>query len=61
MQQYINNYRLKMIEHRLRRSDMRMGEIVQELGFTDESHLNKFFRKQKGMSPTAFRKAHMSA
>lgn len=50
-----------MIEHRLRRSDMRMGGIVQELGFTDESHLNKFFRKQKGMSPTAFRKAHMSA
>ncbi|HEY1164073.1 MAG TPA: AraC family transcriptional regulator [Chitinophaga sp.] len=61
MQQYINNYRLKMVEHRLIHSDMRMGEIVQELGFTDESHLNKFFRKQKGLSPTAFRKAHISA
>lgn len=61
MQQYINNYRLKMVEHRLLHSDMRMGEIVHELGFTDESHLNKFFRKLKGVSPTAFRKAHISA
>jgi AraC-like DNA-binding protein len=60
MQQYINSYRLKMVEHRLLHSDMRMGEIVYELGFTDESHLNKFFRKQKGISPTAFRKARQT-
>lgn len=58
MQQYITNYRVKMIEHRLMHSNMRMGEIVTELGFTDESHLNKFFRKQKGVSPTAFRMAN---
>lgn len=56
MQQYITGYRMKMIEHRLMHSDMRMGEIVEELGFTDESHLNKFFRKQKGVSPTVFRR-----
>jgi AraC-like DNA-binding protein len=61
MQQYISNYRLKMVEHRLLHSDMRMSEIVDELGFTDESHLNKFFRKQKGLSPTAFRKARRQA
>src|SRR6186713_2060917 len=41
MQQYITSYRVKMIEHRLMHSNMRMGEIVTELGFTDESHLNK--------------------
>lgn len=58
MQQYITGYRMKMIEHRLMHSDMRMGEIVEELGFTDESHLNKFFRKQKGVSPTVFRKTN---
>lgn len=58
MQQYITGYRMKMIEHRLMHSDMRMGEIVEELGFTDESHLNKFFRKQKGVSPTVYRKTN---
>lgn len=56
LQQYISNYRLKLVEARLRRSDRRMNEIADELGFTDESHLNKFFRKQKGVSPTAYRK-----
>ncbi|GAB3933825.1 helix-turn-helix transcriptional regulator [Larkinella terrae] len=56
MQQYITNYRVKLIENRLQHSDMRITEIAQELGFTDESHLNKFFRKQKGRSPSAFRK-----
>lgn len=37
-------------------SDMRMGEIVAEFGFTDESHLNKFSRKNKGIRPAVFRK-----
>ncbi|MCK8494841.1 AraC family transcriptional regulator [Spirosoma sp. RP8] len=56
LQQYITNYRTKLIEARLLHSAMRINEIAAELGFTDESHLNKFFRKQKGLSPTVFRK-----
>ncbi|WP_428659812.1 AraC family transcriptional regulator [Runella sp.] len=57
MQQYITNYRVKLIEVRLQRSDLRINEIADEMGFTDESHLNKFFRKQKGVSPSEFRKS----
>lgn len=56
MQQYVTNYRTKMIENRLLHSDMRITEIAFELGFTDESHLSKFFKKQKGMAPSEFRK-----
>ena len=56
MQSYLNNYRTTLIEHRLKHSDKRMNEIVLELGFTDESHLNKFFRNQKGLSPREYRK-----
>ncbi|GAB3342824.1 AraC family transcriptional regulator [Larkinella ripae] len=56
MQQYVTHYRLKLIEARLQHSDLRITEIARELGFTDENHLNKFFRKQRGHSPTAFRK-----
>lgn len=56
MQQYITNYKTKLIEHRLQFSDKRINEIANEFGFTDESHLNKFFRKQKGDSPKAYRK-----
>ena len=56
MQQYITNYKLKMIETRLIYSDLRLNEISSEFGFTDESHLNKFFRKYRGKSPSEFRK-----
>ncbi len=55
MQQYIAGYKTKLIEHRLRFSGKRINEIADEFGFTDESHLNKFFRKQKGRSPKEYR------
>lgn len=55
MQQYIASYRLKLIETRLLHSNLRINEIATELGFTDESHLNKVFRKHRGVSPKEFR------
>jgi AraC-like DNA-binding protein len=60
IQQYIINYKLKLVETRLQHSDMRINEIVYELGFTDESHLNRLFKKHKGLTPTAFRKQQQS-
>lgn len=56
MQEYVSNYRAKMIENRLIHSNMRMSEIVGEFGFVDESHLNKFFKKHTGLTPSEFRK-----
>jgi AraC-like DNA-binding protein len=58
LQQYVTNYKLKLIENRLLHSDMRIIEIAQELGFTDESHLNRIFKKHKGVNPTHFRKTN---
>jgi AraC-like DNA-binding protein len=56
LQEYIANYKLRLIEARLLNSDMRINEIADELNFSDESHLNKVFRKHKGMNPSEFRK-----
>ena len=56
LQEYIVNYKLRLIEARLLNSDMRINEIADELNFSDESHLNKVFRKHKGMNPSEFRK-----
>ena len=58
MQQYILNYKMKMVESRLLHSEMRISEIVEELGFTDESHLNRLLKKYKDCNPTDFRKKH---
>lgn len=58
LQQYITSYKLKLIETRLQYTDKRMSEIAYEFGFTDESHLNRIFKKYKGENPTAFRKRY---
>ncbi|MTH15823.1 AraC family transcriptional regulator [Flavobacterium sp. LC2016-01] len=56
LQDYIAKYRIKLVENRLLYSDLRVGEIADELGFNDESHLNKIFKKHKGTTPSLFRK-----
>ena len=61
LQGYIANYKVRLIEARLLHSNMRINEIAIELHFTDESHLNRTFKKIKGMSPTAFRKQYLTA
>ena len=56
LQNYISNFKMRLVETRLLHSDMRINEITYELGFSDESHLNRAFRKYKGMNPSEFRK-----
>ena len=56
LHQYITNYKLKLVETRLLYSSLRINEIAFELNFTDESHLNRIFKKYKGISPSDFRK-----
>ncbi|WP_025761766.1 AraC family transcriptional regulator [Dyadobacter tibetensis] len=43
-------------KRRLLYSDDNLAEIAYELGFTDPSHFNKFFRKQTGVLPGLYRK-----
>ena len=50
LKKYIINYKLKIIETKLKYTDMHYSEIASELGFTDASHLNKTFLSYKGMS-----------
>lgn len=59
IQSFISNYKIRLIQHRLRFSDMRINEIVEEFGFSDESHLNKFFKKHRNISLTGYRKANI--
>jgi len=61
MQQYITNYKLRLVETRLLYSDLRVNEIAWELNFTDESHLNRMFKKYKGLTPSEFRRQGKAA
>jgi AraC-like DNA-binding protein len=56
LQTYVNNYKMRLIELRLLNSDMRINEIAYEFNFSDESHLNKAFKKFKGIGPSEYRR-----
>jgi AraC-like DNA-binding protein len=54
-QDYLLDYRLKLVETYLRYSSVRLSEIAYELQFSDESHLSKLFKKYRNMTPKEFR------
>jgi AraC-type DNA-binding domain-containing proteins len=56
---YVNDYRLNLIQTRLTIPTVSLPQIVDEFGFTDESHLNKFFKNHKGLTPKVYRKLHL--
>lgn len=56
LQGYISSSRIKLVGQRLTQSSLTISEIAAELGYTDESHLSRQFRKHHGTSPSAFRK-----
>ncbi|AJA70643.1 helix-turn-helix transcriptional regulator [Myroides odoratimimus] len=58
LQDYILDYKLKLVETRLKYSNTRLKEIAFELGFNDESHLSKLFKKYKQMTPSQYKKEH---
>jgi AraC family L-rhamnose operon regulatory protein RhaS len=54
---YINRYKLNLVETRLRYSDLNISEIADEMGFTDESHLNKAVKSAFGKTAKQYRNA----
>ncbi|SEH32284.1 AraC family transcriptional regulator [Chryseobacterium culicis] len=55
-QDYLLDYRLKLVETYLKYSSARLSEIAYELQFSDESHLSRLFKKYKGVTPGKYRK-----
>jgi len=53
--QYVTKYKMKLVEHRLQHTEFTIAEIAYQLGYTDESHLTKTFKKHFFMSPKQYR------
>jgi AraC family L-rhamnose operon regulatory protein RhaS len=58
LKDFIINYKIELVKTRLLYSDLTISEIASELGFTDESHLNKTFKKKFGQTANHFRSTH---
>ena len=53
---YIMNRRLEAAEYMLLSTRCSLGEIASKTGFYDATHLSHTFKKQKGISPSEYRK-----
>ncbi len=55
--EYLNHYRIKMAEELLIHTGMNLTNIAQSVGFEYDTYFIRQFSRQKGMSPTCFRKS----
>lgn len=53
---YLNYYRIEAAGERLLMTDDTVTEIALSCGFSDMSYFSKLFSKEKGMTPTQYRK-----
>lgn len=54
---YVDDIRIQLIEERLVSNRYTMRQIVDELGFNDESHLTNFYKKKRNTTPSLFKKS----
>lgn len=53
---YTNKLRTQLIEKRILNKQLSMKQIAYEFGFTDESHLSNYFKKQRNVKPSEIKK-----
>ncbi|MEK6511208.1 AraC family transcriptional regulator [Myroides odoratimimus] len=57
---YVNEYRIKLIEKRLSVPVLTIQEIANEFGFADVSHLSHYFKTYRKIGPNEYRKKGLS-
>lgn len=55
LQDYIMQSRLLAVDNLLAHTDIRINEIALRLGFTDESHLTRTFKRYRNITPLKYR------
>jgi AraC-like DNA-binding protein len=58
MGDFVRRLRVDRAGHLLRRSSLSLSDIAQEVGFCDQSHLTRVFRRCVGITPGLYRRLH---
>ena len=59
LHKYIVHYRIKMAKNKLVTTDLDVGAIAIEIGFSSSSHFTKTFNAMCGMTPTKYKATHI--
>lgn len=55
LHRYILMYRLDLVKQRLKSTEFSVADIATQLGFTDESHLTRIFKKYNNCTPKQYK------
>ncbi len=55
---YLQACRLAAAKEQLARTDLPVGRIVENCGYSDNSNFSRYFQSVTGLTPTQFRKSH---
>lgn len=56
--EYITEIRIYISKKLLRQKDMKINDIVKELGFSDQTYFARFFKRYENMTPSEYRNSH---
>ena len=59
--EYLSEYRIKQACHLLKETNLSVSAIAYSVGFDNNLYFSKAFKKQKKMSPSEYRKTHISS
>ncbi|WP_088243956.1 helix-turn-helix domain-containing protein [Calothrix rhizosoleniae] len=54
--QYVVQQRVQRAKQLLKQADMTIGEVAYAVGFANQAHLNRHFKRMTGITPGAFRR-----
>jgi AraC family transcriptional regulator len=52
--QYVINCRIEKAKDLLKKGKLSIAEIAKEVGFVDQSHLHRYFKRKVGITPKSF-------
>lgn len=55
---YLTQYRVEQAKKRLRETSLSLGEISEEVGYTDPAYFSRIFKKQTSISPNQYRQTY---
>lgn len=59
--EYLRQLRTRRAAEQLTRAEPSLAEVAYAAGFADQSHMNRTFKRQVGLTPGAFRKRFLNA